>query len=290
MSGTFCEAIATAVRQVLSVRGPIAEDDLLAVLVADGIDLGPDPEDMLTDILDEDAELVMPLADERWAWIPALLDGRIFTHLLSALEAEHDMIGFGPDLAPLSILTESQTYQRLTDGSPIADVSPFLDGDLLAARGVPGVVGGGGGRAQEGDWVARGGFDFGTWRVHGQIETIAARYELHDDEALAVLATVRLYEQTAALVDAVTSAQQDGDAEELVDIASQLFPPQLDPAPSNGDPALDPDRTTVRATLKFLAEPAVAAAMLAETSADEERGAVALGLFAESVEALVSRG
>ena len=379
MSGTSFEAIATAVRQVLSVRGPIAEDDLLAVLVADGIDLGPDPEEMLTDILDEDAELVMPLADERWAWIPALLDGRIFTHRLSALEAEHDMIGFGPDLAPLSMLTESQTYQRLTDGSLIADVSPFLDGDILAERGVPEMVVGddgvlllqpgqfatlgvgagdlvglrvtadgfelaaageltmceigpalaavldlrpdrpemldvavwtacaadeslfrepvaplgellsAGGLAQEGDWVARGGFDFGTWRVHGQIETIAARYELHDDEALAVLATVRLYEQTAALVDAVTSAQQDGDAEELVDIASQLFPPQLDPAPSNGDPELDPDRTTVRATLKFLAEPAVAAAVLAETSADQERGAVALGLFAESVEPLAPR-
>ena len=379
MSGTSFEAIATAVRQVLSVRGPIAEDDLLAVLVADGIDLGPDAEDMLTDILDEDAELVMPLADERWAWIPALLDGRIFTHRLSALEAEHDMIGFGPDLAPLSMLTESQTYQRLTDGSPIADVSPFLDGDILAERGVPEMVVGdegvlllqpgqfatlgvgagdlvglrvtaagfelaaagelttceigpalaavldlrpdrpemldvavwtacaadeglfrepvaplgellsAGGLAQEGDWVARGGFDFGTWRVHGRIETIAARYELHDDEALAVLATVRLYEQTAALVDAVTSAQQDGDAEELLDIVSQLFPPQLDPAPSNGDPELDPDRTTVRATLKFLAEPAVAAAVLAETSADEDRGAVALGLFAESVEPLAPR-
>jgi hypothetical protein len=66
MSGTSLEAIAAAVRQVLSVRGPIAEDDLLAVLVADGIDLGPDPEDILTDILDEDAELVIPLADERW--------------------------------------------------------------------------------------------------------------------------------------------------------------------------------------------------------------------------------
>lgn len=140
MSGTSFEAITTAVRKVLSVRGSIAEDDLLAVLVADGIDLGPVPEDMLTDILDEDAELVMPLADERWAWIPALLDGRIFTHRLSALEAEHDMIGFGPDLAPLSMLTESQTYQRLTDGSPVADVSPFLDGDILAERGVPEMV------------------------------------------------------------------------------------------------------------------------------------------------------
>ena len=84
MSGSSCEAIATVVRQVLSVRGPMAEDDLLAALVADGIDLGPDPDDMLTDVLDQDAELVMPLADERWAWIPAVLGGRIFTHRLSA--------------------------------------------------------------------------------------------------------------------------------------------------------------------------------------------------------------
>jgi tetratricopeptide (TPR) repeat protein len=379
MSVTDFEAIATAVRQVLSVRGPIAEDDLLAVLVADGIDLGPDPLDMLTDILDDDTELVMPLADQRWALIPALLDGRIFTHRLSAPEAEHDMIGFGPDLAPLSMLTESPTYQQLTDGSPIADVSPFLDADILAKRGVPETVVGqdgvlllppgrfatlgagagdlvglrvtaagfelaavaepatceigpalaavldahpdrpemlddavwtacaahedlfrkpvaplsellsAAGLAQEGDWVALGSFDFGAWRVRGRIETIAARYELNDDEALAVLATVRLYEQTAALVQAVNSAQQDGDAEELLDIVSQLFPPQLGPASSNGDKELDPDRTTVRATLKLLAEPAVAAAVLAETNADQDRDAVALGLFAESVEPLAPR-
>lgn len=106
------------------------------MLVAAGVDLGTDPEGMLADVLDQSTELVMPLADERWAWIPALLDGRIFTHRLSAPEAEHDMIEFVPDLAPLSGLTESQTYQRLTDGSPIAEVSPFLDGDALAERGV----------------------------------------------------------------------------------------------------------------------------------------------------------
>ena len=35
------------------------------------------------------------------------------------------------------MLTGCETYQRLTDGSPIADVSAFLDGDVLAARGVP---------------------------------------------------------------------------------------------------------------------------------------------------------
>jgi hypothetical protein len=137
MSDTSGEAIAAVVRQVLSVRGPMAQDDLLGVLDADGIDLGPDPEVMLADVLDQDAELVMQLADERWAWIPALLGGRIFTHRLSAVEAEHDIIVLGPDLAPLSMLTGCETYRRLTDGSPIAEVSPFLDGDILAARGLP---------------------------------------------------------------------------------------------------------------------------------------------------------
>ena len=37
MSGTSGEALAAVVRQVLSVRGPMAEDDLLGVLDADGI-------------------------------------------------------------------------------------------------------------------------------------------------------------------------------------------------------------------------------------------------------------
>jgi hypothetical protein len=146
MSGTSQPSLAIVVQQVLSSRGPMTEDEMLDVLAADGIDLGPDPEDTLAEILDEDCELVMPLADERWAWIPALLDGRVFTHRLSALEAEFDMIGFGPDLAPLSLLTESQTYQRLTDGSPLADVSPLFDGDVLAERGVPEIAVGDDGR------------------------------------------------------------------------------------------------------------------------------------------------
>lgn len=119
------------------MRGPMAEEDLLGVLVADGVDLGPDPEDLLVDVLDQSAELVLPLADERWAWIPALLAGRIFTHRLNAVEAEHDLIEYGPDLAPLMVLTESEIYQQLRDGSPVADVSPFLDSDVLAERGVP---------------------------------------------------------------------------------------------------------------------------------------------------------
>lgn len=382
MAGPSLEAIATAVRQVLSVHGPMSEDDLLGVLDANGIDLGPDPADMLTDVLDQDVALVLPLADERWAWIPALLDKRIFTHRLTPVETEHDMIAFGPDLAPLSILTESETYQRLTDGSSVAHVSSFLDGDVLAKRGVPPtaleddavlllepgrlaaldvragdlvglrVTADGfelaaagelstcdigpklaalleerpdrpemldvavwtvcagddslfcepvaplgdlllaGGLAHAGDWVALGGFDFSAWRLEGRIKTIEARYGLGDDEALAVLVTVQLYEQTLDLLEAVTSAQEDSEVRELAGIGSQS-PPRRNPAPGSGGLELNADRSTVRATVRatmeFLAEPAVAAAVLAETSLDQDRAAAALGLFAESVEPLASR-
>src|SRR4029453_15454980 len=51
----------------------------------------------------------------------------------------------------------------------------------------------------------------------------------------------------------------------------------------------DPDRTTVQATLEFLEEPAVAAAVLAETRAENDRAGVALGVFAESVEPMAPR-
>ena len=142
MFDTSGEVIAAAVRQVLLVRGPMTEDDLLGVLEGDGIELGPDPDGMLADILDQDAELAMPLADGRWAWIPALLAGRISTHRLSAMEAAHDIIAWGPDLAPLAMLTESDTYQRLTDGSPLTEVSPVpRRRHPFAARGVPTTAG-----------------------------------------------------------------------------------------------------------------------------------------------------
>jgi hypothetical protein len=70
MSSTSYEALAAAVRQAFSSRGPMTEDELSDALVADGIDLGPEPEDMLAGILDNEAELFLPLGDERWTWLP----------------------------------------------------------------------------------------------------------------------------------------------------------------------------------------------------------------------------
>ena len=356
----------------------MAEDELLDVLEAHGIDLGHNPDATLADVLDEDAELAMPLIDGRWAWLPALLDGRTFTHRLNELEVEHGIISWDLDLAPISMLTESETYQRLVDGSPITDVSPFLDGDVLAARGVPatavdaegvlllppgyfaarGVVAGdlvglrvtrkgfefatvaepspcnigtaltallddrrdspetldaavwtvcadddrmfcepteplgdllaSSELACEGDWIACRGFDIGAWRAAARIKTIKLRYQLDEDEALAVLVTVRLYEQTLELVEAVQAARGGGDEGDLTDVVSQLAPPP-DPTPTELMQEPAPDRATVRVVLEFLADPVVAAAALDEIRSVDDQSGVALGVFAESAEPLAPR-
>jgi len=389
MSDTSGEPIAAGVRRVLSVRGPMSEDDLLSALRADGVDLGPEPRVVLAEVLDRDGEPFMPLADQRWVWLPGLLEGRIFTHRLSAVEAAHDIIiGLDCDLAPLAMLTEYETYQRLSDGSPITEVCSFDDGeevrdsDVLTERGVPTTafdndtellvlpagrlaalgVGPGdlvglrvsehgfelvavpepapcdittllaglldqhpdqpemldiavwtvcaddnslfrqaaaplgellsaSGLAYEGEWVAGSGFDFAAWRVADRIETVKERYQLDEDEALAVLATVRLYEHTRDLVEAVMTALDSGDEDgehELTSMDLQLAP-GLDLTPIQAQER-HRDRKTVGAALEVLADPAVAAAVLAEIDVDHDRRSdIALGVFAESAEQLAPR-
>ncbi|MGB8391543.1 SEC-C metal-binding domain-containing protein [Mycobacterium sp.] len=389
MSDTSGEPIAAGVRRVLSVRGAMSEDDLLSALKADGVDLGPEPRVVLAEVLDRDSEPFMPLAEGRWVWLPGLLEGRIFTHRLSEVEAAHDIIiGLDCDLAPLEMLTEYEAYQRLSDGSPITVVCSFDEGeevgdsDVLTERGVAPTafdndtellvlpagrlaalgVGAGdlvglragehgfelvpvrepgpcdvatmlaglldqhpdrpemldvavwtvcadddslfrqaapplgellsaSGLACEGEWVAGSGFDFAAWRVAGRIETVKERYQLDDDEALAVLATVRLYKHTRDLVEAVMAAHDSGDENgehELTSIDLQL-PSGLDPTPIQAQER-DRDRKTVGAALEVLADPAVAVAVLAEIDFDHDRRSdIALGVFAESAEPLAPR-
>lgn len=388
MFSTSSEAVTAVVRRVLSARGPMSADDLLGVLTADDVDLGSDPDVMLAEVLAQDTELFLALADRRWAWLPGLLEGRIFTHRLSAVEAAGDVVVLDADLAPLTILTGSDTYQRLSDGSPITVASGLLDSDALAARALPETavdnelwllepgrfdalgVGAGdligvrvsthgleltkvhdteltrcdidsalGGLFDEQDcdqpemvdvaawtvcacddnvfrepaaplgellsasdlacddhWVAARGFDFDAWYMTNRIETLKARYAhfaLSDDDALAVLVTVRLYEQHRDVIEAVTDAHDNagGGESNLGEVIASVLEPQPE-APSSPDSAarLDPDRKTVRATLEFLADPLVAIAVLAETDFVRDRGdAAALGLFAETAEPMAPR-
>jgi hypothetical protein len=73
--------------------------------------MGRDADEVLSEVLDTEGELFLPLIDGRWAWIPAVLDGRIFTHRLSVAEVEHDFLHLGPHLVPVSMLTELETYE-----------------------------------------------------------------------------------------------------------------------------------------------------------------------------------
>lgn len=362
---------------VLTENGPMTEDALLAELDQRGIELGGDPELALDEFLGDEVP-VMRLSDDRLAWLPALLAGRVFTHRLTGAEVEHDIL-LGPDLDPIVALTEYPTYQRLADGSPIVEVLLPFDTDALAERGIPlELVGDDGalllppgylaplgaaasdliglrladdglrletageptsaapgsadrlsalletveplmlveavwtacaddpslfaepvrplaalleaGRLRcDGGWVAREGFDFRQWRAEKRCASIAARHDLSAEEALAVLAIRKLYEQVVEMHAVASAAYEDGgDAAlrtllvETTEVGDVLSEPETR-ATDTGE------RATVRASLAFLAEPAVAQAVLLETAGTDEEGAAPLGLFAETLEPMAPR-
>lgn len=134
VSDTSAELIA-ALQRILSARGPLDLDELVEVVAAGDADFGPDPEGTLAELLEDNTELFMTLLDGRIAWLPGLLNGRIFTHRLDAVEAAHDILRFGGDLAPALILIESETYQRLADGAALSEGNPSFNAEGLTSRG-----------------------------------------------------------------------------------------------------------------------------------------------------------
>lgn len=96
------------VADVLSENGPLTEEQLAAAVLARGVVLGEDPGGELDEALDHGEGLAASLADGRWAWLPALLAGRVFTHRLHADEVRHDVLTMCPDLEPLSVLVECE--------------------------------------------------------------------------------------------------------------------------------------------------------------------------------------
>lgn len=136
MSATPVEPAAAAIRRLLSSHGPLHTFELINALTADGVLLGETPEDGLHEVLDEDTEVIVALADGRLAWLPGLLQGRVFTHRLGEREATHDFLTMGPDLACVSILTESEDHLRLVDGSPLVEVGRNSGAELLEDRGL----------------------------------------------------------------------------------------------------------------------------------------------------------
>jgi hypothetical protein len=87
--------------------------DLLEDLAQRGVDVGVDPEDTLEELVDGvDPFGVVPLAEDRIAYLPSLLDGRTFTHRLTGAEVAHGFLAISTDLHSLAELTEVPGYQR----------------------------------------------------------------------------------------------------------------------------------------------------------------------------------
>jgi hypothetical protein len=109
-----------AIAEILRELGCLTLDQLVEHAYADGWDLGDDPEDAVLDELWDDDRPYLPLDDGRWAHLPSLLNGRIFTHRLTADEAGHDVLEVDPDLSLLRLLTEFPGGERLAGGGALA--------------------------------------------------------------------------------------------------------------------------------------------------------------------------
>ena len=135
------EELLAAARDVLIAHGPLDEDELRRELLAEGLTLDDD-EDWFEEFVLETDPPIMPIGDERWVWLPALMAGRILTHRLSQVEARHDVLATTEDLLPLEPMIGEPPFDRFTDGAP-ADVVYSSDREVRD-RGIEGgaVVGG----------------------------------------------------------------------------------------------------------------------------------------------------
>ncbi|MDZ7577523.1 MAG: SEC-C domain-containing protein [Candidatus Nanopelagicales bacterium] len=129
--------IAAEAERVLTEAGPLTEDELIDALAA-SVELGDDPELAFEEMMDSGlTPLIFPLADGRCVFLPALLDGRVFTHALTAAEVEHDVVDIEPDLMPIAVFTDDERFCRLADGTVFEELDSILDMDRLRARGIP---------------------------------------------------------------------------------------------------------------------------------------------------------
>lgn len=97
--------------------GPLRDDALLAALRADGAwgAVGELPDDDFAAAIDElDIGDTWRTQMAMWFDIPTMLDGRVFTHRLTAAEVETGMVATLPDL---TIVDFSRSELRLDDGS-----------------------------------------------------------------------------------------------------------------------------------------------------------------------------
>nr|WP_052741132.1 SEC-C metal-binding domain-containing protein [Mycobacterium sp. UM_NZ2] len=118
---------------ILIEHGPLHDDDIAEQIRVCGV---ADPARVLQRLRLGIGIPAGQLADGRWAWLPAVLGGRVFTRRLSEPEVSFDVLVVGPDLAPIAVLCDCERYQRLADGSAVRLVRPG-DDQLLHELDIP---------------------------------------------------------------------------------------------------------------------------------------------------------
>lgn len=106
---------------ILIEHGPLHEDDIAEQVRVSG---AADPARVLQRLRLGIDIPVGQLVDGRWAWLPSVLGGRVFTRRLSEPEVSSDVLIVGPDLAPIAVLCDCVRYQRLADGSAVRLMGP----------------------------------------------------------------------------------------------------------------------------------------------------------------------
>lgn len=109
-----------ALAAVLTEHGPLHTDEIAQRLREVGI---ADPDAVAKPAFMERRCPVTQLVDDRWVWLPSPLAERVFTHRLTADEADDDIVTATPDLGPIAALCHHAEYQRLADGSSVLDVA-----------------------------------------------------------------------------------------------------------------------------------------------------------------------
>jgi hypothetical protein len=137
------------------------------------------------------------------------------------------------------------------------------------------------GLAHRDEWLAPGGFDFDGWFFDRECAALARRHDLDPDDAFAVYALVKLYDQMSLLLTEADADEPPEDALAAVDEGAT--------APDEADPEADRLPDLFGEIGAALADPLLAELFLAETVGTGRDGAVALGLFAEVLEPKVPR-
>ncbi len=106
-----------AIEGLLLERGPLTVPELVAALGELDIDFGRD-ESAVEDALWGSYGTPFVHLTSRWAHLPSLLLGRVFTHRLTGREIDNDLLDLSPDLVAIAGLEDTGTLQ-LANGSEV---------------------------------------------------------------------------------------------------------------------------------------------------------------------------